>query len=262
MTEMTKYEPGTFSWVDLSTTDAGAAKEFYGGLFGWSHEDFPAGEAGVYTMFDLGGKAVAGMSQMSAEQQAQGRPPNWLSYVTVASADEIAKKVAGLGGTMMTEPFDVMDAGRMGLIQDPTGAVFAIWEPRGHIGAHIVNEPGSLSWNELATDDTDKAEAFYTKLLNWGTQVQQMPEMLYTTFMNGERMNAGMWQMNEQMEGIPPHWMVYFAVADCDASAKKAEALGGKIQVPPTDIPPVGRFSVIGDPQGAAFTIIKLNNPQ
>jgi hypothetical protein len=262
MTEMTKYKPGTFSWVDLNTTDAGGARTFYSKLFGWSHDDLPAGEAGVYTMFNIGGKTVAGMAQMSPDQQAQGMPPVWTSYVTVISADETAKKVKALGGTLMMEPMDVMDVGRMGLAQDPGGAVFAFWEPRAHIGAQVVNEPGCLSWNELATRDTGKAGEFYTRLFGWETQVQEMPQMVYTTFMVGERSNGGMMQMDEKWEGAPSRWMAYFAVADCDTSAKKVEELGGKVHVPPTDIPSVGRFSVVQDPQGADFTIIYLINPE
>jgi predicted enzyme related to lactoylglutathione lyase len=256
MTEMSKYAPGTFSWVDLSTTSAAGAKTFYASLFGWTHEDMPAGDAGIYTMFSLRGKAVAGMSEMSADQQAQGQPPFWLSYVTVADATASAEKATTLGGTLMMPPMDVMDAGRMSLIQDPTGAVFAIWEPGEHIGAGIVNEHASLSWNELVTRDTNRATEFYTQLFDWGAEVQDMPNMRYTTFKVGERMNGGMMPMDEQWEGIPPHWMVYFAVTDVDASANQAKELGASIHVPPTDIPSIGRFSMVQDPQGAAFTII------
>lgn len=262
MTKMSSYAPGTFSWIDLNTTDAGGAKDFYGKLFGWTFEDMPAGEAGTYTMFRLDGNDTAGMSEMGSDQQAQGMPPNWLSYVTVADINASAERVKSLGGTMMMEPFDVMDVGRMGIVQDPTGAFFAIWEARSHIGARVVNEPGSLSWNELATPDSDKARDFYTGLFGWTAQAQQMPHMVYTTFLNGERMNGGMVQMGEDMAGIPPHWMVYFAVEDCDASVKLAESLGGGVHIPPTDIPQTGRFSVIQDPQGAAFAVIKLENPE
>lgn len=258
MTEVSKHAPGTFSWVDLSTTDAGAAKKFYTALFGWGAIDMPAGEAGIYTMLQLEGKEVAGMSQMSEEQQAQGMPPHWLSYITVARVNKSAEKVKSLGGTMLMEPFDVLDAGRMGLVQDPTGAVFAMWEPRNHIGARLVNQPGALCWTELATRDTDKAGAFYTRLFGWGTQVQEMGSTRYTIFLNGEQQSGGLFQMPEEWGDIPPHWMVYFAVEDCDASTGKAKELGGEVKVPPTDIPSVGRFAVLQDPQGGAFSIIKL----
>jgi predicted enzyme related to lactoylglutathione lyase len=263
MSEMREYTPGTFSWVDLSTPNTEAAKKFYTALFGWTGRDMPAGEAGTYTMFQFKGKEVAGMGQQDPNQQAQGVPPFWLSYVTVANANESAAKISALGGTVLMGPMDVMDAGRMAVAQDPTGAAFAIWEAGNHIGAQLVNDPGAFGWNELATRDADRAGAFYTSLFNWGTQTQDMGDAPpYTIFKVGERMNGGMMQLSEQFEGAPSNWMVYFSVADCDASAKKVEELGGKIQMPPTDIPATGRFAVVQDPQGAVFAIIKLEAPE
>ncbi len=261
MTEFKNYAPGTFCWVDLSTTDAEGAKAFYTKLFGWETVDAPAGPDMVYTMLKIGGKNVGGLYQMGQEQQSQGMPPHWLSYVSVADVEESAARAKSLGGQVLQEPMDVMDSGRMALVQDPIGAVLALWQPGEHQGADLANEPGSFTWNELATADTQKAGQFYTSLFDWSTQIQEMPETTYTTFLNGDRMNAGMLQMTEEWGDIPPHWMVYFAVADCDQSAEKAKDLGGQVHVPPTDIPPVGRFAVIQDPQGGLFTIIKLSSP-
>ncbi len=261
MTKVTEHAPGTFSWVDLGTTDVEGAKKFYSKLFNWNFADMPAGEQGVYSMAQLDGQEAAAAFQMGEDLLSRGIPPHWTSYVTVVNAEESAAKAQKLGGTLLMEPFDVMDAGRMAVIQGPTGETFSIWEPKAHIGATVVNEPGSLNWNELATTDHEKAGAFYTKLFGWSSQLQEMPMTIYTIFMNGERMNGGMLQMTEEWGDIPSHWMVYFAVEDCDASAEKAKELGGEITVPPTDIPPAGRFSVIKDPQGAVFSIIKLNNP-
>jgi predicted enzyme related to lactoylglutathione lyase len=262
MAEFTNYQPGTFCWVDLATTDAAGAKEFYGQFFGWELTDMPAGPDSVYTMAQLQGKTVAGLYTLNEQQQEQGLPPHWMSYISVSNAEEVAARAKSLGGQVLDEPFDVMEAGRMGVIQDPTGAVVALWQPGQHIGSQVANLPGSFTWNELATTDTEAAGKFYTRLFGWSTQVQEMPQTTYTSFLNGERMNAGMLQMTEEWGDIPPHWMVYFAVEDCDASAEKATSLGAKVHVPPTDIPPVGRFAVIEDPQGAVFTIIKLNNPE
>ena len=259
--EMNKYEPGTFCWIDLGTPNPEAAKKFYAGLFGWTLIDTPAGPDMVYTMAQLNGKEVAALYQQDAQQQAQGVPPNWASYISVANAEESAAKAKSLGGNVLMEAFDVMDVGRMAFIQDPTGAIVALWQPKQHIGARLVNEPGTLTWNELVTRDHQVAGAFYGKLFGWGTQVQEMEMTTYTTFMNGERMGAGMLQMTEEWGDMPSHWMVYFAVADCDSSAEKATQLGGEVKVPPTDIPPIGRFAVVQDPQGAVFSIIKLSNP-
>ncbi|HMQ52522.1 MAG TPA: VOC family protein [Anaerolineae bacterium] len=260
MTHFDSYSPGTFCWTDLTTPDPAGAKAFYTQLFGWEAVDLPVGPDMVYTTMNLEGKNVAALFQMDPEQQAQGVPPHWISYVSVANAAESAARAKALGGTVMVDAFDVMEEGRMAVIQDPTGGILSLWEPKRHIGARIVNEPGTLSWNELATRDTEKAKAFYTQLFGWNTQVQEMPTMTYTTFLNNGRMNAGMLAMTEEWGDMPPHWMVYFAVADCDASAEKVTALGGQVHVPPTDIP-VGRFAVVGDPQGAVFTIMKINDP-
>ena len=260
MTEFNQYVPGTFNWVDLATTDTEAAKKFYTGLFGWSFADLPAGESMVYTMLYLDGKDVAGLGQLAEEQQAQGIPPHWMSYVSVTSADEVAKKVKALGGQVIMEPFDVLDSGRMAVIQDPTGAMLSLWQPRTHIGARVANVPVSLSWNELATTDTAEAGRFYSQLFDWEMQVNESGPMIYTTFINQGRMNAGMMKIPADWGNIPPHWLVYFAVAGCKQSAEKAQALGATVLVPPTDAGDVGRFAVIQDPQGAVFAIIEMKS--
>lgn len=261
MQEVTKYTPGTFSWVDLQTTDAEGAKKFYTELFGWSAMDIPMGEGAVYTMLTLEGRDVAALSQMSPEQQQQGMPPMWNSYVTVENADKSAAKAKSLGGTVLMEAFDVMEAGRMAVIQDPSGGVLSAWQPKNHIGAKFVNVPGSLTWNELATHDTAGAEEFYKGLFGWEAQTNDMGGgMMYTAFTNKGRMNGGMFPMPKEMDGIPPHWITYFAVSDCDATIQKIQSLGGKVMMGPHDIPQTGRFAMVQDPQGGTFAVIKLDN--
>lgn len=261
MTTMTAYTPGTFCWVDLSTTDAEAAKKFYTRLLGWTAVDMPVGPDMNYTMCQIDGKDVAALYQQGPAEQ--GIPPHWNSYISVANADEIAAKVKAAGGMVLMEPADVMEFGRMAMVQDPTGAVVGAWQPGTHIGARLVNQPGALSWNELGTTDAQKAGEFYTNVFGWKAQTQDMGNgTLYTTFLNGGQMNiAGMMQMTEAWGDMPSHWGVYFTVADCDASAAKVTELGGQVLMPPTDIPAVGRFAVIQDPQGVVFNIIKLDNP-
>jgi uncharacterized protein len=258
MTIVATHAPGTFCWADLGTSDAAAAKRFYAGLFGWQYQDMPMGEGASYTMFELGGKRVAALYPQDAQQQAQGVPPNWLSYIAVESADHAAERTRALGGAVLMEPFDVYEVGRMALVQDPTGAVVALWEPRTHPGAGVVGEPGSLCWNELNTGEPDRAAEFYTGLLSWETEKQPMGDFVYTYFTQGERRNGGMMRTTPEMGPIPPHWAVYFAVDDCDGQAARAATLGGKVLVPPTDVPGVGRFSILQDPQGASFAIIRL----
>lgn len=254
---VTRYPHGLFSWTDLSTSDQAAAKTFYGELMGWDSNDQPVGDGVFYTMFELDGHSVAGGSGMQPDQLAQGIPPHWLSYITVDDVDAVAARVADLGGTLLAPPFDVMEAGRMAVLADPTGATVALWQPRGHIGSAFVNVPGALCWNELATRDPHAAGAFFSELLGWS--IDPSPEMPgYWVIRNGDRMNGGIIQMTDEWEGIPPHWMVYFAVEDCDAAAAKATALGGVVHVAPQDIPGTGRFAVLSDPQGATFTVMML----
>jgi predicted enzyme related to lactoylglutathione lyase len=258
MTVFNKYEPGTFCWVDLVTTDIAAAKKFYGDLFGWTLVDTPAGPDMFYTMAMLDGKEVAGLYERGPQQQDV--PPHWMSYVSVANADEAAAKAKSLGGTVVMEAMDVMTAGRMAMIQDPTGAMMGLWQPKEHIGGRLANIPDSLCWNELATRDAKTAGEFYTKLFGWNSEVAQFGPTEYTSFSVGERANAGMMEMTADWPAdVPPHWLVYFAVADCEASTEQAKSLGATIIMPPTDAGETGRFSVIQDPQGAVFSIIKMN---
>jgi predicted enzyme related to lactoylglutathione lyase len=262
MQETPGFAPGTFCWVELGTSDGEAAKKFYTELFGWSFKDNPMGPDMVYTMLQQDGKDVAALYKLMPDMVAQGVPPHWLSYVAVENADDSAAKATEAGGSLMKEPFDVLTYGRMAVVQDPTGAVFALWQPGTHPGVGIYNVPGSLCWNELLTSDTAKAGDFYANLFGWGKDVQNFGPMEYTMFTNGDRPAGGMFQPPPEMGNIPPNWLVYFAVENCDASADKATGLGATIMAPPSDVPGIGRFALVMDPQGAAFAIIKLENPQ
>lgn len=262
MGERTKYPPNTFCWSELMTSDGAGAKKFYAEVFGWELTDNPIGPGQVYTMAALNDKNVGAMYELNEQQRKQGVPPNWLSYVSVENIDGTVDKAKKLGANVVVEPMDVFDVGRMAVIADPQGAVVALWQPNQHIGAELVNVPGTLCWNELYTRDVDGSGAFYTKLFGWDSQTADMGTGPYTSFMNGERPAGGMLEIQKEWGGVPPHWMVYFAVGDCDAAVKKIESLGGKVMNPPTDIPEVGRFAVVADPQGAAFSVIRMTNPQ
>jgi predicted enzyme related to lactoylglutathione lyase len=261
MSQVNEYPPGTFCWVELGTSDAAAAKKFYAELFGWSFNDQPVGPDLVYTLLQLEEKDVAALYQLNKELTEQRVPPHWLSYVSVSSADETAGKTGGLGGKVLKEPFDVFDLGRMAVLQDPTGATFAVWQPRTHPGALLVNQPGTLCWNELITADVAAAGKFYTALFGWTAESQQMGPVNYTSFMNGERPAGGMIAISKEMGEVPPYWLVYFAVADCDQTVGKTTSLGGTITAPALDVPGVGRLAVAQDPQGAFFAFIRLENP-
>src|SRR5215204_319492 len=256
MQEVPDYKPGTFCWVELGTSDGEAAKKFYTQLFGWDYVDHPLRPRTVYPMLTLNGTDVAALYTLMPDMVAQGIPPNWLSYVSVTNVDETAAKAKAAGATLMKEPFDVMTLGRMAVVQDPTGAVFALWQAKDHKGSAIRMAPNSVCWNELGTNDTQKAGEFYSNVFGWSKEGFGGP-IEYTVFKNGDEGVGGMYQIKPEMGPIPPHWLVYFAVEDCDAKVQNATELGASIMKPAEDIPGVGRFAILNDPQGAAFALLK-----
>jgi len=249
MPEMSHYEPGTPSWVDVSSPDTAASAEFYGALFGWTFE--PAGpveETGGYAMFTIGGKHVAGIGP----QMDPSQPVSWTAYVSVSDAEATAARVEADGGGIIVAPMQVMTAGTMAIFTDRNGAVFAIWQPGEHIGAQIVNEPNTFCWAELHTSSPADALTFYERVFNWTSAPMDMGGTPYTLLNLGERTVAGM----TTLDG-PAGWGVSFAVDDCDAAVAKCIELGGKEVVPAVDSP-VGRFATVADPNGAEFGVIKL----
>ena len=259
MGERTKYEPGTFCWTELSTTDPEGAKAFYGGLFGWEAEDLPAGEAGTYTMLRLGGDDVCALYELEAERREMGVPSHWLSHVSVEDAGATAARAEELGGTTFGGAFDVMEAGRMAVIQDPHGAMLAVWEPGMHVGARRVNDVGCMGWNELQSREPEKAASFYADLFGWETEPQEHEgEVSYVSIQNAGWQNGGIMPISEAHGDAPPQWLTYFTVASCDDAIAKAQELGGGLLAGPIDLPQqAARIAVVQDPQGAAFCIFE-----
>jgi predicted enzyme related to lactoylglutathione lyase len=253
--EFERYENGVPSWVDMGSPELDKAKSFYGALFGW---DCPAGppEAGGYSVCTLRGKTVAGLGP----QMNPAAPPNWCTYVNVDSVDDTVAKVEANGGTVFMPPMDVMEAGRMSIFADPTGAVIGLWQPGQHAGAELANEPGTYCWSELITTDLDKAKVFYKAVFGWQAQAQG-PEggpVVYTEWKLDERSIGGMLLKSPEMPAEMPNlWGVYFAVADTDATVAKAQELGGSLIMAPMDIEP-GRFATLSDPVGAIFNVLAL----
>lgn len=258
MAGIEKHDPGVFCWAELGTTDIAAAKAFYGGLFGWAAEDMPMGDGHTYSMLKLAGLELGAMYKLTGEMLKQSVSPNWMLYVNVASADETVERAKAAGGQVVAGPFDVFDAGRMATLRDPQGANISVWQANKHIGIRIAGATGTLCWSELATTDRMKAREFYTQVFGWKAKAADMTGVEYTQWMAGEMPVGGMMEMTAEWKGAPPHWMPYFLVADCDATADRGKELGGSACVPPTDIPNVGRFAVLVDPQGAYFSILKL----
>jgi uncharacterized protein len=249
---MPEYAPGTPSWIELSSPDTNAAAEFYGELMGWSTTEPGGEETGGYRMFQQDGKNVAGLMGHMQE----GQPTAWATYVSVADAEETAAKVKSAGGTIVVEPMDVMDIGRMGVFSDPTGAVFGVWQPKTFTGADLVNEPGSLCWNELLTRDADAGKAFYSTVFGWEGRPPAFEgaPTTYTVWELDGKQVGGMMQMTD--EYFPAEWGVVFAVANCDAIVTKARDLGATVTNEPMDMP-IGRFAGLIDPQGASFTVMQ-----
>ncbi len=251
--EMTSYKPGTPSWVDIGLPDMDAAIAFYGGLFGWDIEPGPP-EAGGYAMCLLRGRPVAGIGpQMNPEI-----PPYWASYVTVADVAATVAAATAAGGSVLVPTMEVMSAGVMAIVADPTGGIISLWQPIDHIGAHIVNEPGTFCWNELMTDDVAAATAFYTGLFGWEAAVHDNGGEHYTEFLLDGRSTAGMMAKPAGVPAeMPSMWTVYFTVEDCDAAVAKVQELGGAPIMPAMDIPQ-GRFAPVADPFGAVFNVMAL----
>jgi uncharacterized protein len=278
MPERDGYLPGVPCWVDTSQPDPEAAVAFYGGLFGWEFENvMPPGSDASYFVGRIRGGDVAAIAPI-----AEGAPPAamWNTYVWVESADETAGKVRDAGGSVVSEPFDVLDAGRMAVFADPEGALFCVWQAKQHKGAKVVNEHGSLNFNDLNTRDAQGAKSFYGAVFGW--QTLELPGGFQMWILPGygdylARDNPGLREGLEEMGAmkgfedvvasiipiaddqpdVPPHWGLTFAVDDADAIADKATKLGGKVILPPMDAPWV-RMTVIADPQGATFTASKF----
>jgi predicted enzyme related to lactoylglutathione lyase len=258
MAERTSYEPGTPSWVDLTATDLDAALRFYGDLFGWEFEDLGE-DAGHYHQATLRGKRVAGLGPAMGEA-----PPMayWTTYLCGSDADEHASAIKDAGGQAMFGPMDVFEAGRMLIAQDPTGAMFGVWEPKEHTGAELVNENAALTWNELMTRDIEGATRFYGEV--FGLTFEALPDTPSSTYQIikvGDRVVGGIWAMTDEVPAeMPASWLTYFHLDDVDAGFERLRELGGDVMREPTDSP-YGRFAPVRDPQGGGFALIQAPNP-
>ena len=257
MPETAVSAPGKPAWADLSTTDAAAGKTFYSKLFGWQPED-QGPEAGGYVIFKLGGKSVTALGPV----QNPGQPAAWSVYIATEDSAATAKKVREAGGTVALEPMDVLGQGSMAVFQDPIGAFISVWQPAKMKGFDVTNQPNSFAWAELNGRGVEKAKPFYKKVFGWGDKTSPMGEGQppYTEWqLGGESIGGGMEMGKDMPSSVPSFWMVYFGVADVDATAKKAGELGGKVNMAPQDFPG-GRFAIIGDPQGAVFGIMRMTS--
>lgn len=256
--KVTKYPQGHFTWADCASHNQDAAKAFYAGLMGWEIDDMDIGGSMLYTMFKFDGVYTAGLGPMMPGME--DIPSHWTNYVSVDDVDAIVAKAESLGATVVAPIMDIFESGRMAVIADPTGAQLGLWQPKNHNGAGIVNTPGAMTWNEMYTRDLQKAREFFSALFGWEFKLVEGMDNYYT-FTNQGRMNGGMMEMSAEWGDAPPYWMVYFSVADIDATVARAQELGGKLSHGVEDAGGIGRFAIIEDPAGAAASYIQLNQP-
>ncbi len=255
MPVFTEYATGTPCWTDVTSPDLDRTVSFYSDLFGWDAERDPRPEAGGYVMFTKDGKNVAAASP--PPPGAEGVPPHWSTYIASDDVDATAKRVTDAGGTLLVDPMDVFDAGRMVLAQDPVGAVFGVWQAKEHIGAELATEPDTMAWNENLTPDPERSSEFYKAVFGYDIQESDMggPQPYRVLQVDGRGI-AGMLPLTPEMGPMPPNWTSIFAVEDTDAAVQKVRDLGGQVLVEPFDIPTVGRYAVVQDPVGAVFGVL------
>jgi predicted enzyme related to lactoylglutathione lyase len=251
---MATIPTGRFVWFEYSSKDAAKAQAFFGELFGWKTKQIVAEQA-PYTMIEIGGTTIGGYwppPPEGASQQAQ-----WISHLQVHSADDSARKVESLGGKVHMPPMKVGDFGTFAVVADPTGAVFSLWQPEKHEGnPEFPGKAGHWVWNELHTPDPEKATAFYKALGGFEEESMDMGEMGTYHLLNKDGAGrAGV--MKAMTPGVAGQWLPYVQVDDADGIADRATKLGGHVKVGPSDIPHVGRFAILVDPQGAELGILK-----
>ena len=251
-----RFAPGDFCWIEVATSNQNAAKSFYYALFGWIATDVPIGPNRFYSLMELNGRIAAGLYTMHEEEREANIPPNWKLYIATANADETAKRAGELGAKVIDPPFDVMDRGRTAVFHDPCGAPFQVWQPNKRTGLGVVGEPGSFCWADLIAPDQARAKTFYEGLFGWRMTPGQDKESGYLHIVNGEDYIGGV-PPARQGATEPPHWLIYFAVADVDKTFHKATDLRARTLLRPMDFEGVGRVALLADPQGAVFALFR-----
>lgn len=253
----TPWPAGTPCWVDCQVDDPTRAADFYRTLFGWEITD-SGPDSGGYLMAFRGGRPAAGIGPKPPGQTV---PSVWTTYIASDDADGTAEAVAAAGGTVLAAPFDVLDAGRMLVAADPTGAAFGVWESRRHHGAGIYNEHGAYCWNELHTDGYQRAQDFYSKVFGWSfAEIGDGDEIVYATFASspGGEPLGGLSDATKTPGSGPPYWLSWFQVEDADTALGAATGRGATVVMGP-DESPVGRMCVLTGPQGETFGVIDVS---
>lgn len=258
---MTTLKAGDFCWAELGTKQLKGAKDFYKSIFNWEIKE-QSFDGGTYAMINANGQEIGGAFEIDPDMEKQGMHSAWNAYILVKNVDEMTKKAKSLGATILKEPFDVMEAGRMAVFKDPTGAVLSFWQPKDNSAkSYDKSKHGSCGWLELMTSDTTKAKKFYTELFGWQAEKQETSTgHEYITFKNNGQPVAGMMQITPDMKGMASFWGLYFTVENFDKALKTAKSKGANMMFEPIDMPEVGRFTMFTDPQGVHFSVIQFSN--
>ncbi len=254
MPTVASHKPNRPIWLDLATTDAAAARDFYARVLGWEY-DISGPEFGGYATARIGEHATAGLA---GKMDGDTSPPAWTVYFGVTDCDAMAATITANGGRVLFEPTTIGPYGRMAICADPTGAVFGLWQPMAHVGVGLINEPGALAWSEVNTRDAVAAASFYGKVFGLREERLEMGGAPYHMLHTADGPACGALQMTAEWGDMPPHWMTYFAVADVDAAKRAVLEAGGAVPFGPFDSP-YGRIIVVTDPQGAAVSLIELS---
>jgi len=248
-TRTTPWPPGTPCWIDLASTDLPAARTFYAEVFGWH---VPEGVAafGGYASAELDGARVAGLGPTTRE----GQPSAWLTYVATDDLEASLATARSAGATVHAGPDQVGPLGSLAVVSDPTGAVLGLWQAGQHPGVERFNEHGCLVWNEAAVPDPAAARTFYTALFGWSWDPVEGLDT-YQTFRLGDRWLGGLGAVGDSPV---PGWGVCFAVTDTDATVAAVTGRGGSVLLPAQDSA-YGRYAVVADPQGAAFSLMQTS---
>ena len=253
-----QHSPGTFCWIELATTEIDSALVFYSAVFGWDIEEEDLGDKGRYIRCRLNGHLVAAVTRLSAQQQKFLSKPIWYSYVATDDVAATLDKCTTLDGQRFEGPIAVPEAGTLGTIVDPSGALLCLWQAEGFTGGGGQRALGAPIWHELWTRDPEAAKTFYAAVFGWSPTTRDLGETDTTSFTLGGAPIGGLNIMDEALIDLPAQWAVYFAVANCAATIEAVEALDGSVRIPPTELPGVGHFAVLNDPQGGTFCIIQM----
>ena len=258
MPEVRAHRSGTFCWADLPTTDLDHTIAFYSELFNWRAIE-TGSEEQRYVLFQREGKTVAGAYPITAEQIENGAGPRWSSYLATKAIDELCAQAQELGATLVMPPCDVPGVARMAVLRDPEGAAFTLYQAQGSIGAEVLNEPGALCWFELYARDLEQSTRFYADLFGYELRTMAgLGGVPYVQLGIGKGAAGGALQIRPECAEVPPMWAVYFQTDDLDAAILRAESHGGNLLMAATEIPGVGRFAMLSDPQGASFMVMQM----